>query len=197
MNPRVERSVNRIASQARLRYLAMLGSARSQTAEVAGRVKNGKKPVKTLSRLGLKLSDVSHRTTAKVVKQQSALLENQIDALATGLRQASKARSLRELLRGQVRLIPGNAATLLNDSRQTVSIVAKAGGEVRNLLVDTVSEFRGAAPAKKPTATKRRRSTPQPAARKKTASAKKASKTKASSKKTSAKSRRSAAKKAA
>lgn len=157
MNPRVERSINQIASQARLRYAAMLGTARTQTAQVAGRIRDGKKPVKTLSRLGLKLTDVSHRTTAKVVKQQAALLENQLDALASGLKEASRAKTLRELIRGQARRIPTNTAQLINDGRETLSIVAAAGGEVRELLSTTVAEIRGnSAPrkTKRSTATK-------------------------------------------
>lgn len=194
MNPRVERSINQIATQARLRYAAMLGTARTQTAQVAGRIKNGKKPVKTLSRLGLKLTDLSHRTTAKVVKQQSALIENQIDALAGSLREASKARTLRELVRGQVRRIPENAAQLFSDSRETLSIVAAAGGEVRELLVGTVTEIRKA-PGK---ASRGRKSTTRAAKKTATSVRKTANKAKTAAKKPAAKKTRAkAAKKAA
>lgn len=194
MNPRVERSINQIASQARLRYAEMLGSARLQTAQVAGRIKNGKKPVKTLSRLGLKLTDVSHRTTSKVVKQQATLLENQLDALASGLKEASKAQTLRELIRGQARLIPANTARLINDGRQTLSIVAAAGGEVRELFANTVSEIRG-----KSTPRKKKRSSTTKATKKTVATARQsASKAKPAGKKPAAKKTRArTAKKAA
>ena len=166
MNPRVERSIQRIAARARGRFAALLGSARTQTSQAAGRIQKGKKPLKTLSRLGLKLTDVSHRTTARVVRQQSTLLENQLDALAQGLREAAKARSVRELIAGQARRIPQNTARLIGDGRETLSIVAGAGGEVRDLLAGTMAEFRGKtrrvrkAPVKAGAATKTRRKSP-------------------------------------
>lgn len=143
MNPRVERSINRIAEQARSRYAALLGAARNQTEQAAGVIRNGKKPVKTLTRFGVKLTDVSHRATAKVVKQQAAMVEHQIDALATGLRAAANADGLRDLVRGQFRRIPENASLLLTDGRATLSIVAEAGGEVRQLVAGAVAELRG------------------------------------------------------
>ena len=149
MNPRLESSINRIAEQARIRYAAMLDAARSQTEQAAGLIRNGKKPVKTLSRFGVKLTDVSHRATAKVVKQQTALVEHQIDALASGLRVAANAEGLGDLVRGQFRRIPANASQLLTDSRATLSIVAEAGGEVRQLLAGTVAELRGGRKAPK------------------------------------------------
>ena len=143
MNPRVERSINRIAEQARSRYVAMLDAARNQTEQAAGVIRNGKKPVKTLSRFGVKLTDVSHRATARVVKQQAVMVEHQIDALATGLRAAANADGLGDLVRGQFRRIPATASQLLTDGRATLSIVAEAGGEVRQLVAGTVAELRG------------------------------------------------------
>jgi hypothetical protein len=143
MNPRVESSINRIAEQARSRYAAMLGSARNQTEQAAGRIRDGKKPVKALSRLGVKLTDVSHRATAKVLKQQTTLVENQMDALAARLRTAANADNVRDLVRDQIRLIPANASQFLTDTRASLAIVAEAGGEVRQLLTGTVSDLRG------------------------------------------------------
>ena len=121
-----------------------------KTEQAAGRIRDGKKPVKTLSRLGVKLTDVSHRATAKVLKQQTTLVENQIDALAARLRTAAKADNLSDLVRGQIRLIPVNTSQFLTDTRASLAIVADAGGEVRQLLAGTVADLRGRgkAPAK-------------------------------------------------
>lgn len=155
MNPRVESSINRIANQARGRYAAWLDSARSQTAQAAGRVSKGKKPVKTLSRLSVKLSTVSHRTTTKVLKQQTKMVEHQIDALAGRLRTAAHAETIGDLVRGQIRLIPENTSQFVNDSRAAFSIVADAGSQVRQLIAGTVAELRGRTAARpKPTAPK-------------------------------------------
>lgn len=163
MNPRIESSINRIADEARGRYEAWLTGARNQTSEVAGRVKKGKKPVKTLSQLAIKLSGVSHRATNKIVRQQTKLVEHQIDAFAGRLQAAARAESLTDLVRRQFQLIPENASTLLADSRATLSIVADAGGEARDVVLATVKDLR-----KKATAPRTTRS----AAAKKTAAAK-------------------------
>lgn len=188
MNPRVQRSIDRIAGQARLRYSAWLASARTQTRQAAGRVRDGKKPVKTLSRLGVKLSDVSHRTTSKVLKQQAKLVEHQIDALAVRLHSAARAENLGDLLRTQLRLIPANASQLLTDGREALSIVAGAGSEVRELVAGTVAELRGekpAAAAKKAAPKPKRAAKKTPAKRK--APARKAAPRKATARKTPAK----------
>lgn len=147
MKNRVQSQINRIANEARGRYQAWLDGARSQTEQVAGRVRDGKKPVRTLSRLGVKLTDVSHRTTAKVLKQQTTMVEHQIDALAGRLRNVAHADSIVGLVRDQVRMIPDNASQFMSDTRATFSIVAGAGGEVRKIIGTTVSELRGASPA--------------------------------------------------
>ena len=146
MSPRVERPINRIANQARGRYETWLDSARRQTIGAAGRVRDGKKPVKTLSSLGVKLSGVSHRTTSKVLKQQARMVEHQLDAFARRLKSAAEADNVRDLVRTQLRLIPENASQIVTDTRDTLSIVAGAGTEVRELIAGTVAELRGKAP---------------------------------------------------
>lgn len=159
MNARVETPITRIATEARGRYEAIVATARSRTEKAADRVVEGKKPVQTLSRLGLKLSAVSHRTADRVLKQQARMVEHQIDAVAHRLSAAAAARSLGELISAQVRLIPANASRFAEDTRETLAIVAGAGGEVRGLLADTVGEIRGRrrAAAKKPAAPRKKK----------------------------------------
>lgn len=143
MDLKLENAISRIADEARGRYREVLAAARQRTAEAAGRVAGGKKPVKTLSRFGLRLSAVTHRTANKVWKQQTRMVEHQIDAFASRLKAASQAADLRDLVSTQIRLIPENASTLVGDARDAVSIVTGAGGEVRDILRGTVDELRG------------------------------------------------------
>jgi hypothetical protein len=171
MNARVETPITRIATEARGRYEAIVATARSRTEKAADRVVEGKKPVQTLSKLGLKLSAVSHRTADRVLKQQARMVEHQIDAVAHRLSAAAGAKSLGELIRTQVRLIPANASRFAEDTRETLAIVAGAGGEVRGLLAETVGEIRGRrrAAAKKPAAARKpaaKKATRKPAAKK-------------------------------
>ena len=149
MKLQIENSISRIAEQARGRYFALLKGARSQTENAAGRVSKGKGPVKTVSKMSLKLTAVTHRTADKVLKQQTRMVENQIDAVASRLKAAASATGVRDLVRAQIILIPENASRFASDARETLSIVTSAGQEVGKVLKGTVAELRGKAPAKK------------------------------------------------
>jgi len=179
MKLQIENSISRIADEARGRYFELLKGARQQTESAAGKVSKGKGPVKTVSKLSLKLSAVSHKTADKVLKQQTRMVENQIDAFARRLHAAAAAKDVRDLVGTQLRLIPENASRFASDARDTLGIVTSAGQEVGKLVKGTVAELRGIAQPKK-TAKKAPKKAP-----KKTA--KKASKKKAKAKKAPAK----------
>jgi hypothetical protein len=152
MNLQIENSISRIFDQAISRYQGLLAGARQQTDKAAGRVQRGKKPVKTISKLSLKLTAVTHRTADKVLKQQAKMVENQIDAVAGRLRAAAESRNLRELVGTQIRLIPVNASQFAKDTRAALTIVAGAGSEVGGLVKNTVAELRGVSVTKTPKA---------------------------------------------
>ncbi len=155
MNLQIENSMSDIAQKARGRYEDAVKGARQSTEKAAGRVSKGKKPVKTISRLGLKLSGVSHRTANKLWKQQTKLVEGQIDAVAGRLKAAADAEDLRDLVETQLRLIPEHTARLANEAREALNIVKGAGGEIREFVKGTVAELRGQTPvARKATARK-------------------------------------------
>ena len=143
MNAKLENAISRIADDARGRYDALLANARRSTQQAAGRVRRGKKPLKIVTRLGLKLTAVTHRTADKVLKQNTKLVEHQIDALARGLKEAAGASDLRELIAKPVRLIPENASQIATDAREALHIIASAGGEVGQILRGTADELRG------------------------------------------------------
>ena len=143
MNPTFENTMSRIADQARGRYARLVMGARQRTEFAAGRVALGKKPVKTITGLGLKLTAISHKTADQVLRQQTRLVEHQIDAVADRLKAAADARNLRDLVRTQLRLIPQNVSKIAVDARDTLSIVAHAGIEVRDVVKSTISELRG------------------------------------------------------
>jgi len=149
MKLQIENSISRIADKARGRYFELLKGARQQTENAAGKVSKGKGPVKTVSKLSLKLSAVSHKAADKVLKQQARMVENQIDAIATRLHAAATATDIRDLVGTQIRLIPVNATRFANDARDTLSIVTSAGQEVGKLVKGTVAELRGKSQPKK------------------------------------------------
>jgi phasin family protein len=149
MKLQIENSISRIADEARGRFFNILKGARKQTENAAGAVTRGKQPVKTVSKLGLKLTAVSHRTADKVLKQQTRMVENQIDAIASRLHAAATANDLRDLVGTQLRLFPVNASRFVSDARATLSIVASAGQEAGKLVKSTVAELRAPAKIKK------------------------------------------------
>ncbi len=97
----IENSMSRIAEGTRGRYDQLISGAQKRANEAAGRVSRGKKPVKTLSQLGLKISAVSHRTADKIVKQNTKLVENQLDAFVERLQAAASANNVRDLVSTQ------------------------------------------------------------------------------------------------
>jgi vacuolar-type H+-ATPase subunit E/Vma4 len=180
MNAKFENTMSRIADEARGRYAKLVRQARRRTESAADRVVLGKKPVKTMSGLGLKLTAISHKTADKVLQQQTRLVEHQIDALAGRLKAVADASNVADLVRTQIRLIPQNVSRLAEDTRGTLSIVANAGVEVRDVLKNTIAELRSVPARRKPVSRKtvaKKASAPKAASKAVKGSAKKVSKT--------------------
>ena len=157
MKLQIEDKISEIADKARERYDEALDRARANTKKAAGRVSKGKKPVRTVSRFGVRLSGVSHRTVNKLWKRQTKLVEDQFDAVADRLKAAANADDLRNLVETQVELIPDYASRFKVELRESIDIVKGAGSEIRDILTDTVKELKGekktvrkAAESKKP-----------------------------------------------
>lgn len=146
MNLKIENSISEIAGRARHRYDEALESVRKNTTRAAGRVTRGKKPVRTISRYGVKFSGVSHRTVNKLWKRQTKLVEDQIDAVADHLKAAAHAENVKDFVRTQIDMIPDNASRLGDEARQAFEIVSDAGSEIRGLVQDAVFELRGGKP---------------------------------------------------
>ena len=176
MNTQIQTSIDRIAGQARARYFALIDGARKGTKNAAGLVRKTKGPIEVASKLGLKLTRVSHKTADGVLKQQTKLVENQIDAFAARLQAAARAKDLRSLVKTQFDMLPESAARFADDTRKTVGIIAGAGKEVGGLLKDTVVDLRGKTPVKT-TAKKAAKKTAKKVSRKKAAVKKTAGKT--------------------
>ena len=147
MNLQIEDKFSKIAERARDRYEDAVSAARDGTGKAAGRVTKGKKPVKAVSRLGVKLSGVSHRTLNKLWKRQTKLVEDQIDALASHLTAAANAGSLRILVEDQIELLPDNTSRFKDEAREVFGIVKGAGSEIRDIFKGTVEELQGKKPA--------------------------------------------------
>ncbi len=169
MNAQIENSISSIFDGALTRYQALLTGARQRTDKAAGRVIRGKKSVKTISKLSLQLSAVAHRTADKVLKQQTKIVEQQIDAFAARLQAAAQSHSLRDLVGTQIRLIPVNTSQFVKDARAALTIVASAGSEVGGLVKNSVAQLRGVSNAKTPRAPAKRKKVARKTTKKKAA----------------------------
>jgi phasin family protein len=111
---------------------------------------------------------VSYRAADSLLKQQTKLVENQIDAFAGNLHAAAGASGLRNLVDTQVRRIPQNAARFAGDTRDAFGVLADAGREAGSVLKDTVVDLRDrrVTPASKRTAGKTASKTARKSARK-------------------------------
>ncbi len=147
MNLQIETKISEIGDKARGRYEDAISAARKGTEKAAGRVSKGKTPVKAISRFGVKLSGVSHRTVNKLWKRQTKLVEDQIDGLASRLKAAATASDLRNLVKTQIEPIPDNASRIKTEAREAFDIVKAAGSEIRDIMKVTVGELRDGKPA--------------------------------------------------
>jgi phasin family protein len=156
MNLKVENSFGEIADRARDRYEDAVQAARKGTEKAASRVTRGKKPVRTISKYGVKISGVSHRTVNKLWRRQTKLVEHQFDALAEHLKAAADAENLKNFIEKQIELIPDDTDRFADEARETLQIVKVAGSEIRDIVKGAVDELVGkkAAAAKTPAQSK-------------------------------------------
>jgi len=150
MNPEIEASLDRIEdgvfdlkAGARGGVHGLVTSARQRGRQAADRIARGKQPLEKLTGLGLALSAVSHRTTDRVLKQQTSLAANQLDLVALRLTRAAAATSFRDLLAGQIRLTPEQIAKLGRDARESLSIIVEGGSDARDVLKKGFGELTG------------------------------------------------------
>lgn len=155
MNSQIEQSIDRLTNGARSSVQSLIHTARNRGEQAAGRVRNGKKPLSTLSGLGLKLSAVSHRTTDRVLKQNTALAANQLDAIADRFNSAANASCLRDLVKKQLSMTPQQFARFGSDAKDALAIVVDGGVEARNVIRASISDFSRPAKAKKAPARKK------------------------------------------
>lgn len=142
MNPQIEQSINRISSGARGSVRAVINGARARSQYAAKTVVNTKKPLNTLSGLGLKLSAVSHRTTDRVVKQQTQMAAHQLDLIAARLQSAAGATCMRDLVKKQLKMTPEQFKRFGRDTRDSLSIFVEAGSEAREVVKGTFKTLR-------------------------------------------------------
>lgn len=184
MMNRIEKFADNLKAESRTladRAIHGLRTAGLETAELLTRTK---RPVHAIADTGLKLNNLSHKSIEKMVKQQVAVLDDIIDGSAHRLEKASRARTVRTLVDGQISTLPKTRDHAVKNAKKTVALVRDTGDAIGDLFKDVVVDISS---ARKP-ATKRGRPAAKKTSSRKT-TAKKASAKKAPAKKAAAKKR--------
>jgi len=167
MNISVENIFNRAAEDARGRAESVISAAQDGVERAGDWVTKGKTPVRRISDMTLRLANISHKTTEKLVKHQTKTVESTLDAAGARLKAAARAESLGALVKTQANLIPATTSRVVDNVRGTVTIFGDAAEDVGEVVKTTVTDFRQKAvkPAKK-TAKKKAAKTKKKAAKK-------------------------------
>jgi len=167
MNISVENIFNRAAEDARGRAESVISAAQDGVERAGDWVTKGKTPVRRISDMTLRLANISHKTTEKLVKHQTKTVESTLDAAGARLKAAARAESLGALVKTQANLVPATTSRVVDNVRGTVTIFGDAAEDVGEVVKSTVTDFRQKAvkPAKK-TAKKKAAKTKKKAAKK-------------------------------
>jgi hypothetical protein len=168
MKDRIENLLNKAAEETRGRVETVVNTTQNQVEKASKLVADGKKPVRRATDMGLTLNDIYYRTARDLLKLQARSVEKNIDALASRLREAAHAGSVRDLLDIPRAAFPAAANRTVNDVRGAFGIVRSAANDVVGVVTSL-----GEKPKKK-AAAKRAPTRAKKAATKKRAASKKA-----------------------
>lgn len=106
-------------------------------------VADRKEPLDVVTEKTLKLNGISHESAARLVRQQALFIEGTVDGAARRLKTAAEADSLRNLVDGQIRLMPETRDRIVDDVRKTFAILSDTREDLGQLIRETLSDLRG------------------------------------------------------
>lgn len=106
-------------------------------------VADRKEPIEVVTEKTLKLNGISHESAARLVRQQALFVEGTVDGAARRLKTAAEADSLRNLIDGQIRLMPETRDRIVDDVRKTFAILSDTREDLAQLIRETLSDLRG------------------------------------------------------
>jgi phasin family protein len=142
MNINVENIFNRAAEDARGRVESVISAAQDGVERAGDWVTKGKTPVRRISDMTLRLANISHKATEKLVKHQTKTVESTLDAAGARLKAAARAESLSALVKTQANLLPATTSRIVDNLRGTYTIMGDAAEDVGEVVKNTVTNFR-------------------------------------------------------
>jgi phasin family protein len=191
MMNRIEQIADNLKAESRLLADRAVAGLRSAGLETAGLISRTKRPVHVVTDTSLKINNLTHKSIEKLVKQQARMLDDLIDGSVQRLEMASRAKTVKTLVDGQISTLPKSRDHAVSNARKTVALVRDTGESFGDLFKDVVVDISSARPGRKPA--RKKAASRKPAARK--TAAKKRTTKKAPAKKATA--RKAPAKKAA
>ena len=105
-------------------------------------VSHRKAPLDVVTEKTLKLNELSHDSTARLVRQQASFLEGSVDAMVRRLKTAADAESFRGFLDGQIKLMPETRDRIVDDIRKTFEIFGDTRTDLASLFREMLDDLR-------------------------------------------------------
>jgi phasin family protein len=138
MNEQVEFA----GEQARVLRQAPGTLVRRAAARSAARVKALQKPVRVVTRSGVRLATLSNNTVQSLLELQLEVVTAALNNAAEQLERISRARSMRSLLGGQAEELKSARERIAKDIAQVLAILKRAGKGARNVASEALEEVR-------------------------------------------------------
>lgn len=134
MKKQIEKVLTKVADTARSGVNTAVDATQGRVGQAGKVVAKGKKPVQRVSKAGLAVNAITFRMSKELIELQSKSVQTGIDAVATRLREASRADSMRDLIGQQRSIVPSTANFYLESAKDAFSIVRGAASELGSVV---------------------------------------------------------------
>ncbi len=141
MNPVIEKIVQPVVDGSVNLATASVKRSRKLAETSSDWVAKSTKDVAKASNKGLKLNKISHDMLARLLNEQSRLVQGSLRGVAKRLDVAANADSFQILWSDQVDLMPKTRERLTRDTRNVIAVFTDTGAELRDWVVDIAGEF--------------------------------------------------------
>jgi hypothetical protein len=138
MNEQVEFA----GEQARVFRQAPGTLVRRAAAKSAARVKALQRPVRAVTRSGVRLTTLTQHTVQSLLELQLEVVTSALTNAAEQLERVSRARGVRELVGGQAEELKAARKRIMQDVKRVIAILKRAGKGARGVAKDTLADVR-------------------------------------------------------
>jgi len=141
MNPVIEKIVQPLVNRSLSLANVGIRNSRRFAANGSDMIGASTSTVSFASDKALKLNKITHKTLAKLLNEQSSMLEGTLEAAAKRLDVAANAETLQDLWSDQMDLMPKSRQRLTRDAKKMLNVLIDTREELSELVSDTVTDF--------------------------------------------------------